>query len=493
MADNRARLSGDSLSRLAQRFELWSQVSPETSRTLQHHCCAAIADLAVQDEFIHWLSTQSGFESERLQLALLQLAQCAPFQPWETLKPYRTDAEDLKFGVYGLFLCRGRKDVENVKRVVAKFVPHRTATDQQQEVKIRPINFTADQDTQAAMTQAVKAVSHLIKHPYGLLTAYVFAGDFLFLALYRALRILWRRKQIQQKLDQSEIYLYVDGLSGERVAGPSLGATVVAAVLIALIKTVAWEQSQRASGFWTTFAKRCLSRFSDVAFTGAIIGDDGAIGTVNGIAEKVLAMEAHPDIKRGMLPTANRTGIESRSVRLFGVGSLQQVLRQLVPFRRTWLLINICLALASITGVIGPDLVDLWQPQPELAKVRVGEEIYYTEYVLKQDLPVTNPLPRITLYFNHARDDGRTYVQISAIRQDGYGFRGECLQAAEEIDDWHPFLILRVINGQVTFDYQHQFSAGKQVILSVVIRRHGKVLWQQGRDVAALPITLEVQ
>lgn len=455
---------------------------PDKVNAVQQLCKTAEKEPACQKDFILWLGEQPEFQESKLALALFQLAQCREFKKWSTLEPYQRMPEDFKkLGVYGICLREGQEgNAENVKQIVAVIIPRSSAKEHQ--LKVFPINFNAKADTQMAMEQAGKAALQFLGwRGLALLITYLFAGDFIFLSFLRFVKILWYTRHLHRTVKGCTIYLLIDSPTGSEVAGPSLGLATCLAILMGLGKLPAGTVSPRSAKFLTRFIPRFLSRLSEFAFTGEV--QNGTVEPVDGISEKIKAMDQHPAIRRGVLPRENRKdGISANSVSLFWCKSVSQALRWLIPLRKTWGIINLFFLLIVALGIsFGPRLHDLYvSPQPYFMGIesKIRQDFVEAKDAMKYGCKVRQ-LDRIILYIGGNRDDGHTSVKIGAQRVEA--LRSECLKTQEEPEDWHPELTLPVNQGRVIFDYQHSqanhddsATLPNDRALTVAIIRHGK-------------------
>jgi len=444
---------------------------------------------AYQESFIRWLGEQDEFK-DKLALVLSQLAQCRGFKEWATLKRYDLDFK--KLGVHGIFLTKGKEGKpENVKKIVAKIIPH--PEKEAHSLKVIPNKFKAQPDTQAAMRNAGNTALQFLRwRGLGLLITYLFAGDFIFLSFLRFVKILWHTRHLHGAVNNSNIYLLIDRPTGTDVDGPSLGLATCLAILMGISDMPEGTISQRSSAFLSRFIPKFFSRLFNCAFTGEVVG--GTVGPVGGIAEKIKAMEEHRAIGRGVLPRKNlKDDMGESSVMLFGCKSVSQVLRWLIPLRKTWGIINSLFLLIVALGIsFGPRLYDLYVPPPPYfmgIESKMRQDFVEATDAKNYGCKVWQ-LDRIIIHIGGDRDDGHTYVKIGAQRVEA--LRSECLKTEEEPEDWHPELTLPVKQGRVTFDYQHSpanydgmANFPRDRVLTFQIIRHGK-------GVVRFPITFRL-
>jgi len=498
----------DSLSRLAKDWEEWMMYLSSDSRYVQQLCADAENKPDLQKNFIDWLGEQPAFQNGKLPLVLSQLVQCEEFKKWETLEPYRSIPEDFKkFGVYGVFLTDGQEgQPENVKRIVARIFPrfptksHQEQTPENpQPFHVFPINFNAQDDTQAAMDQAADTALELLRPRMRRLIIYLLAGDFIFLSLPRFVKIWWHTRGLYDRIKDSDIYVLIDSSTILNVKGGSLGLATCLAILMGLSDMPKGTVSEGSARFLTRFIPKFLSSLSDCAFTGEV--QNGRLKAVDGIPEKIKAMNGHEAIHRGVLPKKNKPdsiGIDFTKSPVWG-DSVSEVLRKLFLSRwRTWgitnavvigTVLNVLLLLMKffpgpLTDIVffpafAPYWYDRSTPSPTLIGVGSNIEDFVKVDYFADGCPV-GQFDQIKVYIGRDRGDGKTVVKVTAHPTDGQTDRYEPLRNAPEEgkkEEWHSELTLPVKHELVSFNYQHPpESEANYATLTIRVFRLGRLV-----------------
>lgn len=455
------RLAGDPVSHLAENWETWLSYDSEAARTAKQLCQAAEKELAAQIAFIRWLGMQPEFAGEKSILALFQLAQCPEYKRWLELERYQTLSSDFKQGgINGLFVREDRAGTRGeVKGLIAVAVPHTATSNRHQQLssqpsrdRVMPINFRAENDSKLVLEQAGEAASDFLRwRGLGNVLIYLVGGDLILLTLPRCLRTLLYWWQWRRRVQANDFYLLIDHPTGSEVTGPSLGLAAALAIVTTVVRPFVGNHAITSS------APILLpSRLSRCGVTGTI-GNTGRVSYVDGIYEKVRAIELHPGIELGVIPQENLPDCPApSSVEILGAKSLSQVLRRLIPIRKTWVTVNLLLlSLPFIIGM-GPGwrMIDRYFISPPVMKsIKTSWGTFSASYIKTQGCELRE-LDRVSILLEHARNDGLTRVVVTAPRDNNTGFRRQCLKNPNEVDDWHPEVMLIVRDSKAVFDYQ---------------------------------------
>jgi uncharacterized membrane protein len=412
------------------------------------------------------------------------------------LNLYKAVPEDFKqLGVWVPLLSEDRKTA-SINRLIAVIVPRPpVGEDRRQPASaVLPINFTASADTRQALSDAGRVVTYLLNGKEGkkLLWKYVFGGDLIHLTWSRRRKLAACRDLILRKVENAEVYVFIDELTSGEVVGPSLGLATSLAIILALLRVAELVEGQNSDAFLKKLTHQFQARLSNRAFTGKISGA-GKIGEVAGITEKIAAMEAHPSIHFGVLPRGSLSGNHQNtySVSLFEAESLADLFGWLIPLRRKWQWLNLGLMIAVValltsltTNLILPNwyLIDhYFHPPPVLEKVIVASHkgAFLSEYVKGKGVEV-NQTDDLSFYFLNAGEDGSAEVQVSTIGES----RCQCLKTLAG-NDWQSKLDrVPVRDGKAEFKFQNLTSL-PEMSLTIVVR------WR-GRDVMAFPLALSI-
>lgn len=443
-------------------------LSEEELQNLEELCHTA--DEYSRKSFVSWLREK--YSAEQLIAVLYQLVQLPLFSDWPELDDYRIGLpEDFKrWGVRGVILREGIEgDAENVKSFLSVLVP-RNPPNENDYFEVHALNFKVNEN---ALQQAGEAARQIlsVRGTLYLLLFFVITGDFLLISLFEAPLIFWHTRRLCRRMRNSDVGLIIDSVSGIDVAGSSLSLAACFAILMGATRFPSDVKPPRSLFFLSRTIKNFKSRLAGCAFTGNVVAGD--VKRVERVEDKIIAMEKHDAVQQGVLPRENRKdGISANSISLFWCKSVSQVLRRLIPLRKTWGIINFCFLLIVALGPsFGQRLHNLFydhQP-PYLMGVESSQGFVNADAMLSGCK--VRELDWIILYIGGDRDDGRTQVKVGARREED-----RCLKTPEEpVDDWRSKLPLPVNRGRAVFDYWHsQTNPDDRETLTVAIIRPGK-------------------
>jgi len=271
---------------------------------------SAEADPDRQAEFLQWLSRRPEFEEGAHLLVSYQLVECEGFSNWAKLRELTYLAfPPPNCGVHCLFLLGNSEHAPGIlKTMVGAFGPEVPTGDL--GGRILPLNWTSsDGPTSNALREAKHSASRLFEMrglPFWI--GYILAGDFLPLTLLRFVRLLALYPRIRRAFCKRNLYLRINTTPTRYAGGPSLGLAACVAALTAL----ATIPGRAKSRFLGRFVPALFSRLPGTALTGQLNNDQ--IERVDGVEQKLDAVREISDVRRVVIPKANRDSETTPSI-----------------------------------------------------------------------------------------------------------------------------------------------------------------------------------
>jgi hypothetical protein len=481
-------LSGDIISRLSADWEMWL-VTLEYERyqatvgLFQNAC----NDSNAQKDFLEWVHSLSDFSGELLDLACYQLLQCEGFSNWSELAPWRERSFlPSQCGINCIFLRHDSPGSPGLLKSMIAVVGAKPL-DTQHYGRIVPLNFSvahSDEPTLRSLDEARRAALSVLS-PRGLIfwSGYLLTGDFIALTAYRLIRLLWYAPELRRRLRIRHIYVFINTRTGTPVGGPSLGAATMLATLMGVSRGLG-----RNLFVEKLFRKIFGSGLAGTAVTGCVNGC--RIHRVDGIRQKLECLRDSPGISRAIVPHENLREVGSTSLKdafappvpVIGSRTVNGLLRRIVRFRKTWLIINAAVLIAMATF---PWTFHAFLPTPSFAGAESSTGHFDRAQAIKGGLRLRRT-DHVRIFVHGVHPGGPTTLSVSCARAAFDNLSKQCLRESSGEGDWRSSVSVPVLSGVADF-YYHRDSEGTGMcdIFTIEIVHHGR------ETLFALPLVFE--